>query len=177
MRGTYLSPSLSFYKHTRSNNNSCLSGNLGSAVVRDVGISFLLLSALLAGLLLQRTLHSICFASCNHSDPSVLAAGKSHSQTEILANTSTHPEKTKQLLKNNGTYSATFTVVILNKAGKIHYHCFSWFSQLTFIGLTPACPPTCTKSHPHKFNYTVLYDFLRCHQHLQNLEKYSSHKT
>ena len=50
------------------------------------GISFPLLSALLSGLLLQHTLHaSVCFAGCKRSDPSVLAAGKWHSRTEILA--------------------------------------------------------------------------------------------
>ena len=31
----------------------------------------------------------------------------------------------KQLLKNNRTYSATFNVVILHKAGNIHCRCFS----------------------------------------------------
>ena len=36
--------------------------------------------------------------------------------------------KKKKLLKNNGTYSATFNVVILHKAGNIHYRCFSWNS-------------------------------------------------
>ena len=41
--------------------------------------------------LAQQTLHaSVCFASCNHPDPSVLVAGKSRSRTEILANTGTH---------------------------------------------------------------------------------------
>ena len=36
-----------------------------------------------------------------------------------LANTGTHLGK-KQLLKNNGTYSATFTVLILHKARNIN---------------------------------------------------------
>ena len=55
---------------------------------------FLLLSALLAGLLLQHMLHaSVCFTSCNCSDPSVLVAEKSRSQTEILMNTGTHLKK------------------------------------------------------------------------------------
>ena len=62
--------------------------------VREVGILFPLLSALLPGLLLQHTLHaSDCFASCNRSDPSVLVAGKLRSRTEILANTGTYLEK------------------------------------------------------------------------------------
>ena len=70
-----------------------------------------------------------------HVDAEPIAAGKARSQTEILANTCTHLEKIikKQLLKSNGTYSATFTVVILHRAGNIHYHCFSWNSQLMFI--------------------------------------------
>ena len=106
---------ISFYKHACSNNNSCVSGDLGSVGVREVGISFPFLSALLAGLLLQHMLHaSVCFASCNRSNPSVLVAGKSHSQTEILVNTSTHLKK-RQPLKNNGIYCATFTVVILQR--------------------------------------------------------------
>ena len=113
---------------------SCVLVNLGSIDVREVGISFQLLSTLLAGLLLQHTLHaSVYFVSCNRSDPSVLVAGKSRSRTEIRANTGTHLEKKKQHLKNNGTYTATFTVVILHKAGNIHYRCFSWSSQSSFI--------------------------------------------
>ena len=63
--------------------------------------------------------------------------------------------KKKQLLKNNGTYSATFTVVILHKAG-------------TFIDPTSTCPlTTSTKSHPHKF---AIFSF-RCRQHSQNSQK------
>ena len=87
MSGTYFSPSLSFYKHVRS----CVSADLGSVSVSEVGLLFLLLSALLVGLLFQHMLHpSFCFVSCNHSNPSVLVAGKTHSQTEILGNTGTH---------------------------------------------------------------------------------------
>ena len=60
---------------------------------------------------LQHTLHaSVCFASCNRSDPSVLVAGKSRSRRRIpvliLKKTK---NKQKQLLKDNGTYSATFS--------------------------------------------------------------------
>ena len=91
----------------------------------------------------SNTFHgSVCFVGCKRSDPSVLVAGKWHSQTEILAKTGTHLDQKKntkkkksqqqqnitQLLKNNGTYSATFNVVILHKAGNIHYCCFSWNS-------------------------------------------------
>ena len=101
---------------------------------------FLLLSTLLAGLLLQHMLHaSVCFTSCKCSNPSVLVAEKSHSQTKILMNTGTHLEKKqskkkkKQLLKSTGTCSTAFTVT-LHKARNIHYSCFSWNSQLTFIG-------------------------------------------
>ena len=36
--------------------------------------------------------------------------------------------KKNQLLKNNGAYTAIFTVVVLHKAGNIHYRCFSWNS-------------------------------------------------
>ena len=68
--------------------------DLSSVGVREVGISFLLLRNLLVGLLLQHMLHgSVCFASCNHYNPSVLVAGKLCSRNEILVNTSTHLEK------------------------------------------------------------------------------------
>ena len=40
MSSTYLSPSLNFYKHVCSSNNSCISADLGSVDVREVGISF-----------------------------------------------------------------------------------------------------------------------------------------
>ena len=67
---------------------------------------FRFLAALLPWLASPHTLHgSVCFVDCKRSDPSVLVAGKWHNRTEILLNT--------------GTYSATFTVVILHKAGKI----------------------------------------------------------
>ena len=99
--------------------------------------------------------HFCCFASCNRSDSSVLVAAKSRRRIPLLI-----LKKKQQLLKNNVTYSAiyTFTVVILRKTGKIHYHCFSWKSQLTFIGLTSRCPLTTpTKNHPHKFNNCDLF--------------------
>ena len=90
MSSTYLSPSLNFYKHAHSNNKL----HIDSVGVSEVSVSFLLFSALFAGLLLQQTLHTyVCFTSCNHSDPSVLVAGKSCSWTEILENTSAHLEK------------------------------------------------------------------------------------
>ena len=41
--------------------------------------------------------------------------------------------KKKQLLKINGTYSATFTVVILHKAGNIHYLCILLIEQLANV--------------------------------------------
>ena len=83
---------------------------------------------MLAGLLLQHTLHaSVCFASCNRSDPSVLMVGKSRSRTKILI------MKKKQLLRKNGTYSATFTVVILHKAENIHYLCILLIEQLANV--------------------------------------------
>ena len=86
MSSTYLSPTLNFYKHVHNNNKL----HIGSVGVSAVSISFPLFSALLAGLLLQQMLHA---SICNCSDPSVLVAGKSRSQTEILANTGNHLEK------------------------------------------------------------------------------------
>ena len=120
-------PSIFTSMHARSNNSnveqqhshilSCVPADIGSVCVREVGISCPLLSALLAGLRLQQhMLHAfVCFASCNRSDPSVLAAKKSRSQTdsEYWRIPVLKWNKKKQLLKNNGTYSATFTVVIL----------------------------------------------------------------
>ena len=48
----------------------CVLADLGSVGGREVGMLFQLLSALLAGLFLQHTLHaSVYFASCNCSDP------------------------------------------------------------------------------------------------------------
>ena len=106
MSSTYLSPFLNFYKHARSNNNSCVSADLSSVGVREVGISFPLFSALLAGLLCwlacfsNTMLHTfVCFTSCNCSDPSVLVAGKSHSRTEILVNTGTHLKNSSKSLE------------------------------------------------------------------------------
>ena len=59
-----------------------LSAKLGSVGIREVGIrevgiSLLHLSAMLAGLLLQHTLHtSVWFMRCNRYDPRVLVAWK-----------------------------------------------------------------------------------------------------
>ena len=93
MSSTYLSPSLNCYKHARFGSYSgipilsCVSPVLASVCVREVGILFPLLSALLAGLTPQHTLHaSVCFVSCNRPDPNVLVTGKSCSWTEILVN-------------------------------------------------------------------------------------------
>ena len=167
MSGTYLSPSFNFYKHVRSNNSNVEQRHSHTQLrisqsrlcrCQRSWYSCPLLSAMLAGLRLQHMLHtSVCFASCNRSDPSVLVARKSRSRTEILANTGTQMKK-NQLLKNNGTYSATFTVVILYKARNVHYHYFSWNSQITFNDSTSTCPLTTpTKSHPHKFNHCNLF--------------------
>ena len=132
MSSTYLSASLNVYKHTRSN-NCCPCpyllriGHFSSVGVKEVGISFPLLSALFAGLLLQHTLHaSVCFASCNCPDLSVLVAGKSRSRTKVLV-------LILKKKKNNGTYSATFTVVILHKAENIHYLCMILIEQLAIV--------------------------------------------
>ena len=149
MSSSYRSPSLNFYKHVRSNNNSCVLADLGCVGVREIGISFPLLSTLLPGLLLQHTLHaSVYFVSCKHSDPSVLAAGKSRCWTEIVANTGTH----------------------LNPASEeqwnllCHLHCCYTTqgrkhpSPLLFLKQLFHCPLTTpTKSHPHKFNYCDLF--------------------
>ena len=64
-------------------------------------------------------------------------------------------QQQQQLLKKHGTYSATFTVVILHKAEtSITSACFSLNSYLSFIGSMSTCPLTTpTKSHPHKLNY------------------------
>ena len=93
-----------------------------------------------------------------HTNFSVTDRAEIGQYADILTDTGTHPEKTKQLLKNNGTYSATFTVVILHKAGNIHYRCFSRNQPTNVHWSTSTCPLTTpTKSHPHKFNYC---DFL-----------------
>ena len=87
MSSTHLSPSLNFYKQACSNNNAwqCIGQSRQSVGVWEVGILFPLHSALLPGLLLQHTLHtSVCFVGCERSDPSVLAAEKWRSYTEML---------------------------------------------------------------------------------------------
>ena len=70
-----------------------------------------------------------------------------------MANTGvyTHFEKKLKLLKNNGTYSATFTVVkhplpllLLEQPANVH-----WFDVR--FRTAP------TKSHPRKFNYCDLF--------------------
>ena len=61
-----------------------ISANLGSVNISEVGMHLALLGLLLAGLLL-RTLHTpVHFASCHHSDCSVLAAGKSRSNRMFI---------------------------------------------------------------------------------------------
>ena len=127
MSGTYLSPSLNFYKHARSNNNGCVSADLGSVSVSEVGILFLLLSALLAGLLLQHTLHPyFCFASWNRSDPSVLVAGKSRSRTK------------KQLLKTWNLFCHLHYCYLTQ--GRKHSLPLLLLKQV--IGSTSTCPLT-----------------------------------
>ena len=107
MDSTYLSPFPQFLQASAYNNNGSILVNLDS-----VGIPFLLLSALLSGLLLQHTLHgTVCFTGCKRSDPSVLAAGKWRSLTEILMTTGTHLEKKT----DPASTTATFTVVTLHK--------------------------------------------------------------
>ena len=120
---------------------SCVSADLGSVGVREVGISFPLFSALLADWLLKHTLHfTPPFARrvATALIPVPLREGNGvvglkYWQIPVLI---------LKLLKNNGTYATTFTVAILHKARNIYYCCFSWNSQLTFIGLTSMCPLT-----------------------------------
>ena len=132
---------------------SCVLADYGPVSVREVGISFSLLSALLAGLLLQHTLHtSVCFESCNRSDPSVLVAkscvvGLKYWRIPVLI---------------SETYSATFSIVILHKA---HYRCFSLNNQVTFISSMSMCSPHLPKAIPTSLIITIFS--LRCHQHPQ----------
>ena len=152
---------------------SWVSDNLGSVGVREVGISLHLFSALLAGLLLQHTLHaSVYFVSCNRSDPSVLVAWKSHSRTEILA--STHLEKkssfwrTMELILPPSLLCSYYTKT---ETSITAVRFFSWNNQVTFIGLTSTCLLTTpTKSHPHKFLIIEIFS-LWWHQHSQNSQK------
>ena len=90
----------------------------------------------------------MCFAKCNCSDPSVLVAWKSRGWTKVLV---LIVKKKTQLLKKDGTYSATFTAVILHKAENIHYLCMllteqlaivHWFNVNVSISYTYQEPPT-----------------------------------
>ena len=136
---------------------SNLRSYLCSVGVKEVGISFPLLSALLAGLLLQHTLHaSVCFTSCNHSDPSVLAAGKSRSRAKILVLVL---NKTNNNNNNNNSFWRKMEL-ILPPSLLLYYTrpktsiTSACFSSNSYIGSMSTCPLTTpTKSHPHKFNY------------------------
>ena len=129
---------------------SCIPADIGSVGVRKVGVLCPLLSALLV---VSNTRFKPLFASrvATTLIPVSLwlgsrAVGLKYWRTPVFKCL-----KNKQLLKNNGTYSPTFTVVLLHKARNIHYYCFSWNSQLTFNGSTSTSPLTTpTKSHPHK---------------------------
>ena len=134
MSSTYLSPSLNFYKHVCSSNDSCISADLGSVGFREVGILF--------PLCWLACFPNTCFTSPFASQVATATipvslwlgsriVGLKYWRIPVLI-----LKKKNQLLKNNGTYSATFTVVILHKVGNIHYRCFSWNSQIKFIGLT-----------------------------------------
>ena len=108
--GTYLSPSLIFYKHKRVVTIVTLTSVTADSVlsVSEKLVYRVPLLALCWLACVSNMFHaSISFASCNRSDPSVLVARKWCGQTEILANTGTQMKKT-QLLKNNGAYYATF---------------------------------------------------------------------
>ena len=136
MNEQYLSERLSQFLQARAIIHNLLRiGHLSSVGVKEVSISFPLLSALLAGLLLQHMLHtSVGFVSCNRFDPSVLVAGKSRSWAKVLVLVLKKKQK-QQLLKKNGTYSATFTVVILHKAGNIYYLCMLLIKQLHWFNV------------------------------------------
>ena len=79
----------------------------------------------------------------------ILHRGTSCPPTPVLI------KKKKQLLKNLFCHlHCCYTTQGLN----IHYCCFSWNSQLMFIGSTSTSPLTTpTKCPPHKFNYCDLF--------------------
>ena len=116
---------------------SCVPADIGSVGVREVGISCPLLSALLA--CFSTTCFTPRFALRVATDPSVFVARKSRSRTELLANTSPQIKK-KQLLKNNITYSATFTVKhTAASPGTVSY--VHWFDVNVSVNHTYQEPP------------------------------------
>ena len=145
MSSTYLSPSINFYKHMRSNNNGCISADLSSVGVREVGISFPLLSTLLAGLLLQHTLPLPLFASQVATTPIPVSLCLGSCIVGLKYRYSSwkeqYPEEQWSIF--------------------CHLHC-CYPTQgrkhplplLLLVGLMSMCPLTTpTKSHPYKFNY------------------------
>ena len=126
MSSTYLSPFLNFYKHVHviiASYQQMLALSVSEKLVYHFRILALHLSALLVGLLLQLTLYtSVCFMSCNRSDPGVILAGKLHSRTEIVANTGTHLEK-------NQAFEEQWNLFC-------HLHCYSTQGRETSITAT-----------------------------------------
>ena len=89
-------------------------------------------STLLSGLLLQHLFHtSVCFTSCKCSDSLWLGSRVVQPKYWQIA---LYTSK-RLLLKNIGTYSATF--VVTTQTLETLNCCYSWNSYQAFIGLTP----------------------------------------
>ena len=148
MSSTYLSPSQILQARAIIHNLLHI-GHLSSVGVKEVSISFPLLSALLAGLLLQHMLHtSVCFASCNHFDLGSRVVGLKYWYSSW--------KKTKN---NNNSFWRKMEL-ILPPSLLLYYTrpktsiTSACFSSNSYIGSMSTCPLTTpTKSHPHKFNY------------------------
>ena len=116
----YLSPSLNFYKQARSNTNGSV---LACLIYR---FCFLVLCCLAC---FSNTRLTLPFALRVASAPTPVSlwlgngvVGLKYWRIPVL-NLKKKKKGRKQLLKNNGPYSA-----ILHKARNIHYCCFSWNS-------------------------------------------------
>ena len=107
MSSTYLRPSLNFYKQPRSNNNGNVLADLGSVGVWEVGISFPLLSALLPGFSNTRLTLPFALWDASASIPVSLRLGNGIVGLKYWRIPVLILKNKTQLLKNNGTYSAT----------------------------------------------------------------------
>ena len=114
-----------------------------------------------------------CFASCNRLGshtirlkywriPVLIFKKQTNKQTN--KQTKTASEKQWNLFCHLHYCYAT-------QGRNIHYHCFSWNTQLTFIGLTSMCPLiNHTYQEPPPCLIIAIFS-LRCHQYSQNLQK------
>ena len=166
MRSTCLSSSLNFYKHMHSNNNSHeYQYTLRWAAAFPYSAAYQRISALSVSekVVYRFRFLALCWLGWFSNTCFTLRFALWVASASVLVVVRLKywwilvlilEEEKNQLLKNNGTCSTAFT----HKARNIHYSCFSWNSQLTFIDSAWTCPLNHTyRKPPHKFNYWDLF--------------------